>query len=338
MDCSTATKKKKRRTRKCLDEIRKRSRRMMRVGCFGESSQQLEKIKKTEECYARNPKLITMNRLTLNMFPKAIRSETITRPILEEIRLKSSHNMGGLDKNTSSIKYPEVECFERGNRAASNNSMPMFDLEEPRQVHGSSPTGIPLRDYPNSNSPTRVNITETPADLIAKIYSTSTTSLSSQTDRDHGLELYEELMSEISSHLKKVSSAIIIEDVIQNTKINLQKLYKTNWTKEYQMSIWEHEKSSKSPARTFQSSKESIVQNPLDYIRLNNVQEQSIVCDTEDCRSEVSGSCSVPSPAAAAASPRSPLALGIGHSHSCTRGVALFDTPEYNYFPHRLNQ
>lgn len=335
MELPTATKKKKRRTRKCLNEIRKRSRRPMRSDIFEQTSQQREKINRAEEGQAH--RLITMNRLTFNMFPKAIRSETVTRPLLEEIKQKSSHTILP-DKNINcSSKDPEVERFEHCNSAASNNSMPMFDLEEESlQEHVSNHSDIPLRNYLDSHSPTcEVYNTKTPAELQARIYSTTTTtSFSSQTsDGDHGQELYEEIMSKISSHLNKVTSATIKEDVIKNTKVNLQNLFNKSWSKEYKISMVEHEKSNKSTTTTLQPLKDSIIQNPLDYIRLRQEQQQRM---HDDCHSDLAELFSS-APAATASYSAHQTHSPLTYRTDCTRNIALYDTPEYNYYPHRLN-
>lgn len=331
MEFPTVTKKKKRRTRKCLDEIRKRSRRTMSDGCYGDNFQQHAK-NNTETVPIDSHRLVTMNRLTLSVFPKAIRSETITRPLLEEIKHKSSctHTYQDLNnsiKSSSSPKDLEVECF---GHPVTNNSMPMCDLRESLQENGGGFISTPLRDFQNSD----MNILETPARLMGKIYSTSsTTSLSLETlEGNHEHELYEELMNNISSHLKKVTSALINEDVIKNTKVKLQKLYNRSWGKENQTSMLKHEKTHESTA-TLKCLKDSIAQKPLDYIRLKHAQQQGIYDECHSGNSDTFSSQSSTAAAPASAILDSPLTFRRKSTHK----VAVYDTPEHNYYPHRLN-
>lgn len=329
MELSTVTKKKRRRTRKCLDEIRKKSRHTASDCSTETSKQHIVKNNKAEGAHDDSHRLVTMNRLTLNMFPKAIRSETITRPLLEEIKYKSSYTYQNLDKNINcniSPKDPEIECFEH---SAFNKSMPVFDQDESLQEHESSLINTPWGDFLNSHSSNPKDISENQVDKIARVYSSSSTSLSSQTLEEHGHKLYEELMNKISLHLKKITSTVIKEDVIQHTKVKLQKLYNRSWSEEYQACVVEHKKSK----NTLQCSENSIAQNPLDYIRLKHCQQQEMY---DDCRSGIVESFNSLSPTEAEPT-TSVLNSQLTFGRECTHDVALYHTPEYNYYPHRLN-
>lgn len=300
-ELSKVAKRKKRKTRRCLDEMRNRSLRMR-----GDLSAHRENPVRDER---KASSLITTNRLTLNMFPKSIRSETITRPILEEIKQQSSLACQSLDKNTNRIASKnKVHCSENSNSAASNNSMPLFDLQGTPQEHHSKYLNYSL-------SPT----TQVGRASMAAS-SCSTTSVSSETSDGDAHEFYEELMNQVSAHLQKLSSAVVKEDFMKDTKMNLRNLlHKTCLEKCFESCS----------QGALKSPEELIVQNPLSYLKLRQVHEP--VKYDESGLSEPSSI--APSPAAYGSSPQFPLDSLAASTHN----IALLNTPQYSYYPHKLN-
>ncbi|CAB3235061.1 unnamed protein product [Arctia plantaginis] len=326
---SNGAKRKKRKTRKCLDEIRKRSRRTGQI-LFEKDDGRFDEMfhnKNIQKC------MLTSNRLTLRMFPKAIQSKTITRPVLLDLEHKPNLNLDELVRDTNIYKaqnrnfrtpiFSNIdnngESFQNKSHN-SNYSLIENSLIENEQIVKNCDDKEDLEmfssmDELNNKSP--ISMGTPPA--------SSMTSSSTQSLReDNGYNLYEEFMSEIPACLQQ-NSKLIQEDVMKKTKMLLQNLFIESCYEECEDNILRCIKNDKAKNMYYTSTE--VVHNPIDYIRQGHVQHQTLFHNSSE---SISGSDS------ASQSPlRDPSCLSS--PSDTTLSIVIQDTPDYTYYPHRLN-
>lgn len=330
---TSATKRKKRKTRKCLDELRKRSRRstdsLIKPTAMGNLKETISSLNEPLKLINNN-NYITTNRLTLAMFPKAIRSETITRPVLSNIQHNvSSNNFSKIvsstvildDKNgqpnddSDFIKNSDEEsmtsaydrCKEMGQislqKESNSEKMSTDDNISPRSfilfspVRQSADTDL-FEESPNEHS-------------------VSTPTSSSQSIRDRcGYQLYEEFMKEIPMYLKENAPALLKEDVMKKSRTVLHNVYMDSCRRECEDNILQCIKTSVSTSKKPFANHNTIIHNPMDYLRAGYVSWRQSTAPTMSV---------APDAESAAESPAPQTSL-------------IHDTPEYTYYPHKLNQ
>lgn len=339
---SNTTKRKKRKTRKCLDEIRKRSRRTSGQILFKKNSG------KVYEHFSNhnnvNNCLVTNNRLTLRMFPKAVRSETITRPVLENLKEKTTLNLDELVKGTraistlssTNVRMPElINTFDNSIEHLKNehffNKCAVEESINYKESNGKNMNSQEENFSSNFDLCTSMVSAEatdkSPDSIGAESVSTLTTSSNQSLQDDYGYPLYEEFMSEIPTYLKR-NVTFIEEDVMKKTKLFLQNLFIESCYQECEENVLKCKK--ENIANKKDTPREMIVHDPMDYIRLGHVQQQSLFYRPTRISRTIDGGCSQPqspllAPSLPAVSPDSPLS------------VIVNDTPDYTYYPHRLN-
>lgn len=322
---SNATKRKKRKTRKCLDEIRKRSRRTGQILFESDDN-------KLGEMYSKNiPKcMITSNRLTLRMFPNAIRSKTITRPALLDLEHKPNMNFEELVKgkkvncnlqNTTRVRIP-LNDFGNGNEFFTNKThVPDNHILSDSVI--SKETIIQNADDGKENFDLFSSMDEltnkSPNSIGTQSVSTITSTSTQSLHEDNGYALYEEFMSEVPACLQQ-NSKLVQEDIMKKTKMLLQNLFIESCYQECEDNILKCIKNDPPKNKYFTSRQ--VVHNPMDYIRLGHIQEQN------ECH-KMSGSLSE-SESSSCSPLRAPSSL-------TSPSDALQDTPDYTYYPHRLN-
>lgn len=317
------TKRKKRKTRKCLDELRKRSRSTSiadkpnkKPPLFGEFSN-MNGCKLNNNC-------ITSKRLTLTMFTKAVRSETITRPLPSNIKQDSTLN---LDLKSPVISPLNIIVDSKSSSGASTpkvctgSDIPrQSDIEHFHHDSGNSSDSMILFS-PLHKAKTRILKESANEETRSTITSTS------RSVEDFGYHLYEELIEDIPLYLRRNLPNLIKEDVMNNTKTSLQNIYFENLQKQYEPNKSDEPfvKENRLTSDRSCTSNEMIVQNPMDYITIG-------------WRRSYQQSCQDSSPSNADVSPPqtphtlcSPVASPQLHS-------VLSYTPDYEYYPHRLNE
>lgn len=311
-----STKRKKRRTRRCLDEIRNRLQRKCDKH-FQHSTQ------KTKSCILLESKklenrLVTMDRLTLKaMFPNAVRSETITRSVLEEIKQKQNVHFVDVLKDCATKKaFPlrqEYFCNNMNISASFHNNIPFPECGENSLYHENDYKNNDTVDSPSSlvlfSPDGSINNTVTLSKSVNE-GDAVTSSTSSHISQDYRHHRYEELMNEISSYMRHADSSIDKEDAMKKTIHNLQKLYMESCQKECEENIVKSNSSHALTSKKIVIGNQLIIENPLDYIKFEHEQEQNrgFPLDSSDS----------PSPGGGALT------------------EVPYDTPDYNYYPHRL--
>lgn len=316
-------KRKKRKTRKCLDELRKRSRNNSTKSDLlpKRPCRNIDPINSFKENKMSNNNYITSKRLTLTMFAKAVRSETITRPLLLDGKQSQV--------SVSSIKSPVTSPFRMVVESKSD-----YDSAKASSEQGSL---VRQSDCENSNafnqdsnssdsivwcSPRRQRESNRFRDLKNEDNISTVTTNSRSTD-DFGYHMYEELLEDISLYARRNLSNFVNNDIMKKTKTHLRNLRRQNVIENreniqvdvvpsiQQTSFFKSD-------RSYTAPKETIVQNPMDYIKIGWRQ------DYESTPSEgVSPSHSPP--------------LYSPRAQTHMPSVISF-TPDYNFYPHRLNE
>lgn len=321
----SALKRKKRKTRKCLDELRKRSRRNAN-GCdtykksplvnkLGEAVTHLVRLK---PIIGKN--CITSTRLTLPMHPKAIQSETITRPELSEIRQARVLNRK-LTSTVTSANIPlQVSNSESDLRRNSDEDIIDDTFGRYSEINQISPQELiasgNVSDQ-SKNSPSSF-ILFSPLDQVRDTdileespfrdtASTPTSPSSHSSHEDYGYHLYEEFMNEIPTYIKQNTPALIKEDVLMKIKSLKQNLYREECHQECEDNILNYIKTNMLTNNLFSPSS-AIVENTMDYIR-------------QRLKSSAPISTNSGSPCSSITPPTAPT----------------HDTPDYIYYPHKLN-
>lgn len=332
---TSVTKRKRRKTRKCLDELRKRSRRYsvynslksksplrMRNNIANERSEELVKL---------NNNYITSERLTISMFPKAIRSETITRPMCSNV----------IQEPKLSIKIPNGStfctvtstCFEAKEnsdddidyiRHSEDNSK---DVIESCMRHNTQKNCSDLENQGNTS--TESYILFSPEEQVRDIdfdetqneaASLVTTPSLVSSEENYNYHLYDEFMKEVPLYLKENVPALTKEDVTKKAKTYLHNIYLESCRQECENNILQCIKNNMlSGSNRSNISREAIVQNPMDYLRLGYAWRQNNRHVQSPSRDRLS------SPGSHT-TPLSPTVNSVIH-----------DTPDYDYYPHKLN-
>lgn len=328
------TKRKKRRTRKCLDELRKRSRRYTVYNSIKSKSPLRNKVTnaRSEVLVKSNNNYITSKRLTIAMFSKAIRSETITRPMCSDV----------MQEPKICIKRPRgstfctvtANCFEAKEdsngdsdyiRHSEDNSKEVFEscLGHDTQKNcsdienqGDTSAESYLLFSPEEEVRGIDLFDETQNEAVSLV---TTPSLASS-EESYNYHLYDEFMKEMPLYLKENVPALIKEDVTKKAKIYLHNIYMESCRQECENNILQCIKSNMLSGNNKSNiSRETIVQNPMDYLRLGYAWRQN------------KGQVHDP----AGASPDSP---GLSTTPlSPPVDSAIHDTPDYDYYPHKLN-
>ncbi|KAI5634434.1 hypothetical protein NE865_12860 [Phthorimaea operculella] len=246
------------------------------------------------------------------MFPKVIRSETITRPILPEIEdadknfetiimnAKQTNNeisnevkvVEASPSDSDYIKYSEdnSNSSENGNLSAGGQMSIQKDSDS-----GNLST--------QDNNSARSFILFSPeaqredSDLFE--VSPSATFTSSQSSQgDWGYQLYEEFMSEIPHYLRQTAPALLRDDPMDTTKSALHDLYLESCRQESEENLLNSMRKSVVRKRSFIPKEPEIESPDMDYFRISHVSRPR----TEPERR------------------------------------TLYDTPDYTYYPHKLNQ
>lgn len=303
---SNPTKRKRRRTRKCLDELRKRSRRLI----FSNNSS--EKVYENNQYLHNNVKEMNFHtsRLTLAMFPKAIQSETITRPLLAEMSKRLKVDLSDIVGNKT------CESSEKSKNVKNKNKLRDLNLKEANEDSTTD-------NFFKQNAQYVTNTTNTFGSYVLLSPNNLETS---QTDSDtpegpethHRIQdLYEDFLSDASSYMKANASEALLKDYnLKKVKQKLQELYIKN-------NIHITSTATLNQRNQLFQVEESLVQNPMDYIRQKCEKYQGLTAFSNNF-SETS-SLSVNSPQ----SPSAPLLSSPKSIH--------YETPEYIYFPHKLN-
>lgn len=326
---SSATKRKKRKTRKCLDEIRKRSRcgtkdPIKKTPVLGKLREIVSNVNDPRKPISNN-NYITSNRLTLAMFPKAIRSETITRPVLSDIQHGAcNYNLSKVVTNgrpPNAVLYNDNNAQPDGDSDFIKNSdeesmSSAYDkcneIQKDSTSENRSNGGISPRSFilfsPMHQAAENDLIEESPNEHFV-----STPTSSSQSVREcYGYQLYEEFMNEIPIYLRENAPALLKEDVMKKTRTVLHNIYMHNCRRGCEDNILQCIKTSVSASN--KSNHDTIVRNPMDYLKLGYSWQQ-----TTEPAPPLAADSTVESPAPA------PQSL-------------IHDTPEYTYYPHKLNQ
>lgn len=323
---SNGAKRKKRKTRKCLDEIRKRSRRTGQI-LFEKDDGRFDDMflnKNVQKC------MLTSNRLTLKMFPKAIQSKTITRPVLLNLEHKPNLNLDELVRDTNvyrarnirNVRSPIIDKnvkYFQSKSHSSNYCLIDNSLIQNEQIVQNCED---KEDFEMFSSLEELN-NKSPISIGTPPASSMTSSSTQSLRGDNGYNLYEEFMSEIPACLQQ-NTRLIQEDVMKKTKMLLQNLFIESCYEECEDNILRCIKNDK-PKNTYYTSTE-VVHDPMDYIRQGHAQHQT----HHNVSESISGSDS------ASQSPLGPPSCLTSPSDT-PLSIVIQDTPDYTYYPHRLN-
>lgn len=304
------SKRKKRKTRKCLNEIRKKSR-MNTNSASGIKNIELgpklnSNVAKTVGLNCNN-NYITSNRLTLAIFPKAVRSETITRPLLAEIRHEPGNiNINNIVKSKRSVHSENTNnTFEEEENVhslnLSKNGTNIFSAEEESD-------GIPN----NNRLDSEIFRLDSSGDVGRGAGSSSARSAAASPGRSpspppsagpvarlrdrHAYRMYEQFVKNIPTFIQIHAPALLTGDAMKKPKATLHSMYVEGRRRRAEAE--RPPASLASPAARAKRGRPAPRRSPE------------------------------PDPR----SPRSPSSPPP-RSETSTR-----DTPEYTYFPHKLNQ
>lgn len=330
---ANVTKRKRRKTRKCLDELRKRSRRYTLYNTIKSKSPMRNKIAdaRSEELVKFNNKYITSKRLTIAMYPKAIRSETITRPMCSDV----------LQEPKVCIKRPTVStlctvtsnCFEAKDDSNDDSdcirhsedsskgvieSCKIHDTQKYSDIENQGDTSAESYLLFSPEEEVRdINLFDETQNEVASLVTSPSLASSEESYNYH---LYDEFMKEVPLYLKENVPALVKEDVTKKAKIYLHNIYLESCRQECENNVLQCIKSNMLNGNTRSNiSREAIVQNPMDYLRLGYAWRQNkghVQSHARDC----------PSSPGLHTTPLSPPVHSVIH-----------DTPDYDYYPHKLN-
>ncbi|CAH0398962.1 unnamed protein product [Chilo suppressalis] len=263
-----------------------------------------------ENC-VNNKKCITRDLSKINMFTKAVRSETITRPVI------------------STKTHPDLSQSDGEKSYDSQNEAEIKFLSSSTSCHDSSEHVIKGSGYLNPNSIddhssdsfvtcTNSNKKHNPVNEEATHLRVSSFTTASRSEENFVDCLYDDLMDAIPLYIKTNFSNHINEDVIiEKSKKALQNIYAVNCEQEMEndISIIKNNDITIKVTETF-------VQNPMDFLRLGCIQQESHSDHTETSDEDTTHTTDYS---------YSPFA------ESQNLHTLLSHTPEYNYFPHKLN-
>lgn len=341
---SCATKRKKKKTRKCLDELRKRSRRYAVYSSIKNKSPQENTVTvvcdaRSKESLKSNNNHITSNRLTIAMFPKAIRSETITRPMCSDIIQEPKICMKRSNSNTfctvTSTCFKAKETSNGDSDYIRHSEDSAKDVIESCAGHDTQKNCSDIENRGDTSAESHlssnISILFSPEEEVRDIdlfddeapneatSLTTTLSLPSLED-SYNYHLYDEFMKEMPLYLKENVPALIKEDVTKKAKTYLHNIYLESCRQECENNILHCIKSNMLSGNTRSNKgRDGIVQNPMDYLRLGYAWRQK----KGHVLSHAGDSPSSPG------SPTTPLSPPV---HS-----VIQDTPDYDFYPHKLN-
>lgn len=315
MEIQNKLKHKKRRTRKNLDEMRKRSHNMTK----GYSNSNYDNTKKDRGLLKCSKQYITADRLTLALFNKAVKSETVTRLIRSNQTNKknSSSYKNDLKSTPNHIAIYEKLPSRENSRCLvkSTNNIGLQDCQ-------TNIVSILEASSPDSNlscSPTKkdtCNIHMSEQELL-KTEARSNSYQSTDTDCDHSI--YDEFMSNISTYVINNIPELTKEEVINKNIDYLQQSYMESCEQETETNILKCMDKKNIDSNSPYHSVETIIQNPMDYIQKTSSWQQ-VVKNIQTPTHSSSAHTSVSQ-----------------HSFS-SLNILSMESPEYIYFPHKLNQ
>ncbi|XP_030023082.1 uncharacterized protein LOC115442220 [Manduca sexta] len=303
------SKRKKIRTRKSLNEIRKRSRRLMHpdTKCNGTTGE----MDNNQKNYNHS---ITTNRLTLQMFPNAVQSETVTR-CRNRVKKKLNLNLKDLVPETKSYII-NTEVVENDKCDNSENNVHNISENDEQKPDVNIALESPEVESELQRESDIAQVTE---------HDTHATTPSSDASDGHSTHdkyyLYEQFMSNLSGYLKQtVASSLLSEEVIENLKEHLLsiKIQSNN-------NIQLKHKATISNMHICNVSEDLMVEDPMDYIRLSYSAMQNSPSQQSECSTGTSDGVD------------SLLHMHSPQLMSSSSRTDISDTPEYIYFPHKLN-
>ncbi|CAH1635443.1 unnamed protein product [Spodoptera littoralis] len=327
------TKRKKRKTRKCLNEIRKKSLRTGHLFFEKEKDNISDLIPNYNKC------IITKERLSLRTFPKTVRSETITRPVLAELKQKPNLKLDELRSGSKVLDTLNSTVVKLSNFSRSlkntNDHIERYKVENPMSLICSMGSNkydedsyvINMCNQEDKFNNTNVCSFIDPDQRSNKSSSSigvhsgpSPTSTSNHRFHDSfRYDLYEEFISEIPKYLKQTVKTME-GDIVKNTKVVLKQLFISECC--YQ--------------EKYYTPKKVIVRNPMDYIRLSHVQQRSLFHQSSRSRRTFDEIDSFPpSPIVISSSPS--ISHHFASSPDSPLNVIVNNTPDYSFYPHRLN-
>ncbi|CAG5034222.1 unnamed protein product [Parnassius apollo] len=327
---SNKIKRKKRKTRKSLNDLRKR--------LHGKPE---DKISNNLSDSANNlqneakKNCIASSRLTLNLFHKAVRSETITRPDLSIMKKQTIFNKNkktvyktSITRQMGTASIDNQKCSSNmPANSSKNNVMEVLSDNSASSKENSMNYKRNLLDSPVMFSPVEMRITTTSLEKSESPITLATSSIGSPQVSDDQ-QLYEEFINYIPRYFVEKTPSLIREDIMMKKKLFLQNLYLEGCRRETEQNIFHcmtnnlhRGRDENTNTDEYFSPKKIIEEDPMNYIRQGYAMQQH-----GSCKSITSVSSS---------SPNSPLPILNTHNKS---NSFIHDTPEYVYFPHKLNQ
>lgn len=332
------SKRKKRKSRKNLNELRKKCNINLynRDSCCTKFECNLNKqnnIVKTN-CIAG------ANRLTLGLFHKAVRSETVTRETLPEFKQQSILN-GNKVMNKKNLMHYKNCCKlhnlstsnENDLHSLSNNVMnkSKYKIEEMNYSKQNNKESWIIYGNQLSSTPILHDLIKPQIAMTPPIFETSETletlslsSIESFWNRD-GYQLHEEFINSMPKYLVENIPGLIRHDIMKQTKDFLHDLYIHRYHCETENNILQciqkniSREKNQSSETSYLSHRTTFEEDSLNYIKM----KRGTLCETV-----TSPSISTPN--------STTTAINISLSH--TSQLSKQYTPEYIYFPHKLNQ
>ncbi|XP_046966966.1 uncharacterized protein LOC124535001 [Vanessa cardui] len=309
-------KQKKRKSRKRLNAIRKKALENAIADNFHKSDLKT-KTNKNNFCTHKNTTSICITTKRLTLFNKAVTSDTVSRTNIAELKNKLNGNDNKKDVNrvakltsplnrqdTNILTAYQVNKKKGGVSCVIKNCN---DCELNCKTKSSMVIFSPL------NLPEDLDISNALRNYRNQSEQVATVEQSSINNSFRGTKFYNDFLNKIPNYLKRVAPTLLKTDFIHKCKMSLTNLYMEN----YHLSIKEYS-SSLSDFSCNDSSQGSIIQNPTDFIDYSY--------------EEVSNSDFVSSPLCSIVSNSF---MGLSSSPLST---VVSDSPEYIYYPHKLNQ
>lgn len=289
---SINAKRKLRRTRRNLNEIRKRAY-QINNSTFNTRFKTYIGVEKKRDNF-KSSIFITSNRLTL--LNKTVTSETVSRSFV--------HKTECSDRNTY---FVNAQCQFKCDNNDDNSDK--IDRKTKRSVSNDVHLCRPLKEFNSDSSDTDQN--------NSFRYSVKSDSLSSELQSDYGEHGYVRFMNDIPEYINQTAPVLLKTDTIEKKTESLRKFYleiDNNQNYEQITKKYEFTNGFNSP------SMENIIENPISYLGCSY--PKSEIVDIKDNESSPANSFS-----SLTTSP-SPITL---YTIDC-------DSPEYPYYPHKLNE
>lgn len=259
------------------------------------------------------------------MFTKAVRSETITRPVFSNLKkcdfdnnyIESietvSPNINTNKKHSNVIACHEDERPRFSGEVGNGNYINKVNIQNCEYISSDSLILFsPLLHRRSSTCNFNISTKDEPT-------LTSFTTAFNRSDENYSYSLYEELMNDIPTYIKNNFSSLIRENIINKTRKCLQVLCAKSSYRDLKSLCTINNNGSDDDI--LPTSKEIIVQNPMDYIKLGWLNSGQ----PTHKESTSNGSCSTPD------------TLYSPFVESQNIPSLLSCTPDYDYFPHKLN-